>query len=245
MAPRPVAWQGGSLAYYKQIGDVPRTRHTAFRDADGRLRFEELMGEEGFSSDSSLLYHSGVPSAIVDSQVWELPDLSTTPNHPLRPRHLRLHDLPGAPDDDAVEHRRLVLGNGDVRISYVLATAASPLYRNALGDECVYVESGSGTVETVFGELGYRRGDYVRDPAGHHAPVAPGRGVPALPDRGEQPHRTPEALPVEVRAAPRARAVLRARPARAGWASPRATAPTSRCCSSIAVTVRAASSGRG
>jgi len=25
------------------------------------------MGEEGFSSDSSLLYHEGVPSAIVDT----------------------------------------------------------------------------------------------------------------------------------------------------------------------------------
>jgi homogentisate 1,2-dioxygenase len=131
------------------------------------------MGEEGFSSDSSLLYHSGVPSAIVDSQVWELPDLSTTPNHPLKPRHLKLHDLtfpvveeraptsletPGA---DAVQHRRLVLGNGDVRISYVVATAASPLYRNAIGDECVYVEAGAGTVETVCGVLSYRQGDYV------------------------------------------------------------------------------------
>ena len=52
------------------------------------------MGEEGFSSDASLLYHRGVPSAIVDSQVWELLDLSTTPNHPLKPRHLKLHDLP-------------------------------------------------------------------------------------------------------------------------------------------------------
>jgi homogentisate 1,2-dioxygenase len=138
---------------------VPRTRHTAFRDADGRLRYEELMGEEGFSSDSSLLYHSGVPSAIVDSQVWELPDLSTTPNHPLKPRHLKLHEL--TTDADPVTGRRLVLGNGDVRISYVVASAASPLYRNAIGDECVYVESGSGTVETVFGALSYRQGDYV------------------------------------------------------------------------------------
>ena len=51
------------------------------------------MGEEGFSSDSSLLYHRGVPSAIVDSQVWELPDQSRTPNHPLKPRHLKLHGL--------------------------------------------------------------------------------------------------------------------------------------------------------
>jgi len=139
---------------------VPRTRHTAFRDDQGRLRYEELMGEEGFSSDSSLLYHSGVPSAIVDSQVWELPDLSTTANHPLKPRHLKLHDLDfsGA---DPVTHRRLVLGNGDVRISYVVASQTSPLYRNAIGDECVYVESGAGTVETVFGVLTYRQGDYV------------------------------------------------------------------------------------
>jgi homogentisate 1,2-dioxygenase len=161
------------VAYYRLVGDVPRTRHTAFRDEGGRLRYEELMGEEGFSSDSSLLYHVGVPSAIVDSQPWELPDLSTTPNHPLKPRHLKLHDL--APQGgraasasersvettDAVTGRRLVLGNGDVRISYVVAAEPSPLYRNAIGDECVYVETGSGTVETVFGVVAYRTGDYV------------------------------------------------------------------------------------
>jgi homogentisate 1,2-dioxygenase len=141
---------------------VPRTRHTAFRDEGGRLRYEELMGEEGFSSDSSLLYHAGVPSAIVDSQVWDLPDLSTTANHPLKPRHLKLHDLETGPD--AVQGRRLVLGNGDVRISYVVAGEPSPLYRNAIGDECVFVESGSGTVETVFGVLSYRSGDYVMIP---------------------------------------------------------------------------------
>jgi homogentisate 1,2-dioxygenase len=147
---------------------VPPTRHTAFRDGGGRLRYEELMGEEGFSSDSSLLYHRGVPSAIVDSQVWELPDLSTTPNHPLKPRHLKLHSLFIGTDEtsgrNAVEHRRLVLGNPDVRISYVVASEPSPLYRNAVGDECVYVESGSGTVETVFGVLSYRQGDYVMVP---------------------------------------------------------------------------------
>jgi len=150
------------------VGDVPRTRHTAFRDDDGNLRYEELMGEEGFSSDSSLLYHRGVPSAVVDSQPWELPDLTTTPNHPLKPRHLKLHDLdwPGSADGgvDPVTGRRLVMGNGDVRISYVVSDMTSPYYRNAVGDECVYVESGSGTVETVFGVLSYRPGDYVLVP---------------------------------------------------------------------------------
>ncbi|WP_182525661.1 homogentisate 1,2-dioxygenase [Nocardioides dongkuii] len=148
------------MAYYRQVGEVPRQRHTQLRDGDGRLRREELMGEEGFSSDSSLLYHRGVPSAIVAADVWELPDQSRVPNHPLRPRHLRLHALETGPD--AVADRRLVLGNHDVRIGYVVTgVAPSAYYRNAVGDECVFVESGTGVVETPFGTVPYRAGDYV------------------------------------------------------------------------------------
>jgi homogentisate 1,2-dioxygenase len=157
------------MAYYRSVGAVPPTRHTQHRDEEGNLYREELMGEEGFSSDSSLLYHRGVPSAIVDSQVWELPDQSRSPNHPLKPRHLRLHTLFPEPGDSSgacpVEGRRQILGNHDVRISYVVTgTDASPVYRNAIGDECVYVESGAGTVETVFGVVSYRTGDYVLVP---------------------------------------------------------------------------------
>ena len=148
------------MAHYRALGRLPRQRHTQLRDDDGHLFREELMGEEGFSSDSSLLYHRGVPSAITDSQVWELPDQSRTPNHPLKPRHLKLHDL--ATGTCPVEGRRMILGNNDVRIGYALTgTDPSPLYRNAIGDECVYVESGTGTVETVFGVVAYRPGDYV------------------------------------------------------------------------------------
>jgi homogentisate 1,2-dioxygenase len=153
------------MVFYRQVGDVPPKRHTALRDAGGTLRYEELMGEEGFSSDSSLLYHRGVPSAIVGSEVWELPDQTLVPNHPLKPRHLRLPGLfTAAEGADPVQGRRLVLGNGDVRISYVVADTVSPYYRNAVGDECVYVEEGAGTVETVFGMLRYRKGDYVLVP---------------------------------------------------------------------------------
>ncbi len=47
-----------AMTYYRRVGEVPAKRHTAFRDDAGALRYEELMGEEGFSSDSSLLYHS-------------------------------------------------------------------------------------------------------------------------------------------------------------------------------------------
>ena len=61
------------------VGRLPRQRHTQLRDDDGHLFREELMGEEGFSSDSSLLYRRGVPSAITDSTVWESPTSRARP----------------------------------------------------------------------------------------------------------------------------------------------------------------------
>ncbi|MCX6397328.1 MAG: homogentisate 1,2-dioxygenase [Propionibacteriales bacterium] len=152
------------MAHYQRVGHVPPKRHTQHRAPDGSLYFEELMGEEGFSSDSSLLYHRHVPSAVLEARAWDLPDQSTTPNHPLVPRHLTLHDL-GSDESwrttDAVTGRRLVLGNGDVRISYAVVGATSPYYRNGIGDECVYVEAGTAVVETVFGALEVGKGDYV------------------------------------------------------------------------------------
>ena len=152
------------MAFYRQVGSLPKTRHTLFRDDSGEILYEELMGEEGFSSDSSLLYHRNIPSALVGARVWELPEQSLTPNSPLIPRHLKLHDLFSAEDaqrTDAVTGRRLVLGNGDVRISYAWVGKTSPLYRNAVGDECVYVEDGTAVLETVFGRLPVSRGDYA------------------------------------------------------------------------------------
>jgi homogentisate 1,2-dioxygenase len=152
------------MAYYRSVGSTPPKRHTQHRDAAGALYFEELMGEEGFSSDSSLLYHRTIPSAIVDVRTWQLPDQHTTPNTPLLPRHLVLPSLFAEADSstiDAVTGRRLVLGNGDVRISYVVAGMASPFYRNAIGDECVFVHPGAAAVETAFGTLEVGPGDYV------------------------------------------------------------------------------------
>ena len=152
------------MAYYRAAGNIPPKRHTQHRRDDGQLYFEELMGEEGFSSDSSLLYHRNIPSTVSASRVWDVPDQSTTPNHPLTPRHLRLHDLfdeSAVAATDVVTGRRLVLGNGDVRISYAVAGRPSPWYRNGIGDECVYIERGAARVETVFGAFEVAEGDYV------------------------------------------------------------------------------------
>ena len=55
------------MPYYRRVGEVPPKRHTQFRQPDGSLFAEELMGQEGFSSDSSLLYHKHRPTAILSA----------------------------------------------------------------------------------------------------------------------------------------------------------------------------------
>jgi homogentisate 1,2-dioxygenase len=152
------------MAHYRRAGSVPPKRHTQHRSPSGALYSEELVGEEGFSSDSSLVYHVHNPAAVVDARPWELTDQRTVANVPLLPRHIRTHSLFAENEwkrADPVTGRRLVLGNADVRINYVAAGETSPLYRNAVGDECVYVESGRAVVESAFGALPVGEGDYV------------------------------------------------------------------------------------
>jgi homogentisate 1,2-dioxygenase len=147
------------MPYYRRVGDLPRKRHTAHRDASSRLRPEELMGLNGFSEESALLYHRYAPTAIVSAEAVESEPEQLTANHPLLPRHFRLHEC--KPGGDPVTGRHLLLANDDVRISYTVAEETSPLARNAVGDELVYVESGTATLESVFGTLQVGQGDYV------------------------------------------------------------------------------------
>src|SRR3954451_25372905 len=140
------------MPHYSAAGEVPRKRHTQFRKPDVSLYAEELMGVEGFSSASALLYHQHLPTAILDAVAVDEPAHALVANHPLKPRHFKTHKLDAA-SADLVTGRQLLLGNEDGRISYVVADTPSPLYRNAAGDELVFIEAGAATLETVFGAM--------------------------------------------------------------------------------------------
>ncbi|QXJ24036.1 homogentisate 1,2-dioxygenase [Actinomadura graeca] len=155
------------MPYYRVVGEIPRKRHVRFRRPDGGLYAEELMGEEGFSSDSSLLYHRHAPTAITGSENVE--DVSAdgadlTLNHPLRPRAYRTQELPE--EGDLVLGRRVLFGNEDVRVSFAVAREASGLYRDSVGAQVVYVQVGRARVETTYGALDAHEGDYVVIPTG-------------------------------------------------------------------------------
>ena len=182
------------MPYYRSVGDVPRKRHTQFRQPDGTLYAEELVGQEGFSSDSSLLYHRHAPTAILAAEEYAPPTVTRMPNLPLKPRHLRTHKLDGT-GADPVLGRQYLLANDDVRIAYVLADRPSPLFRDATGDHCLYLEAGSMRVESPFGVLDAVAGAYVGLPPAanpRHVPpgAAPAPLTPNSPCIPQVPGRT-------------------------------------------------------
>jgi homogentisate 1,2-dioxygenase len=182
------------MPFYRSVGEVPRKRHIQFPKPDGSLHAEELVGEEGFSSDASLLYHRHIPTAIVKAEPVETPAAAEQllPNHPLLPRHFQTSGLPVG--GDLVTGRQLLLANGDVRLHFTAADSASELYRNATGDELVYLQAGRARFESVFGAMEVGEGDYVMVPTGttHRWLPAAGTTLRALVIEASGHMRPPE-----------------------------------------------------
>ena len=83
----------------------------------------------------------------------------------MRMRHFQTHRLPQC--NSPTLGRTPVLFNCDVALSFVQPTSCDAfLYRNAQGDELVYVAEGAGVVESQMGDLPFQAGDYVIIPRG-------------------------------------------------------------------------------
>ena len=158
---------------YHRLGSVPHKRHTQFRKPDGTLYAEELFGEEGFSGVYSLLYHQYPPTRVskvarfgtLSQQEW----LQETHRH----HHLRSQGVEAG--GDIVSGRRLMFYNADCTLSVVCPTEQMDyFYRNAQGDELLFVHEGKGVLETTFGLLPYVPGDYLNIPRGTTWRVQPG-----------------------------------------------------------------------
>jgi homogentisate 1,2-dioxygenase len=150
---------------YHRLGDVPRKRHTAFRGPSGQLYPEELVGNQGFTGPSSLLYHLRAPTAVKVARPFRELRFEAEERGALRCRHLRTSRLRTGPS--AVLDRVPLLFNREVALLLARPERDDDFfYRNGQDDELVYVSEGAGTLESPFGELGFRAGDYVVIPRG-------------------------------------------------------------------------------
>ncbi len=152
------------MTYYFKLGEIPHKRHTQFRQPDGSLYHEEVMGIHGFAGIQSILYHMYPPTAVRHIAA-PLPVTIPYVDGDLRHRHLRAADVAGG--GDAINGRVPLLGNGDV-VLYV-ARPTEPMaywYKFAHGDDVLFIHDGTGALETQFGTLRYRPGDYLVIPTG-------------------------------------------------------------------------------
>lgn len=150
---------------YHRLGELPRKRHTVFRQPSGGLYHEHLMGSRGFSGPASLLYHKRAPTTITSTRLLQKLQWHAETEPLLRMRHFQSHSLPVGPSPTL--SRVPMLFNSNVALSFVQPTATDDFfYRNAEGDEMIYVAEGTGTLESQMGEMPYRAGDYVIIPRG-------------------------------------------------------------------------------
>jgi homogentisate 1,2-dioxygenase len=150
---------------YVKLGEVPRKRHTQFRKPDGGLYAEEVFGTKGFSGIESLLYHVYPPTQAVEFAPLEDVRPELLPDMALHHRHLKTQGLPAC--GDPVSGRVPLLVNADVALG--LSHPAEPMryfYKNADGDDLLFVHEGRGRLETMFGTLPYHEGDYLVIPRG-------------------------------------------------------------------------------
>ena len=164
------------MTYYYKMGTIPHKRHTQFRQPNGSLYHEELMGIHGFSGIQSLLYHLHPPTQIQKIGLEKTVDIAYEEPGSLHHRHLRTANV--EPGGDAVEARVLLMANADVCISMARPTQPMPYwYRFAHGDEVIFIHDGSGVLESQYGKLRYGSGDYLVIPAGVLWRILPDEGV--------------------------------------------------------------------
>src|ERR687885_1318695 len=76
------------MTYYHKMGAIPHKRHTQFRQPNGSLYHEELMGTRGFSGIQSLLYHLHPPTQIQKIVMQKMVDIAYADTDSLHHRHL-------------------------------------------------------------------------------------------------------------------------------------------------------------
>ena len=162
---------------YVQMGDVPPKRHTQVRGDDGRLLVEEVMGYEGFSGNESILLHLESPCRV--REVREFTPLVLEEWVPDTHVHRLTDTAPVEPEGDPITGRKVLMFNADVEIGICKPVdQQEAFYRSGEGDEVLYVQEGSGVLETTFGTLPYRAQDYVVIPRGTTYRVRMDEGVP-------------------------------------------------------------------
>jgi homogentisate 1,2-dioxygenase len=148
--------------YYHRLGKIPPKRHTQFRQPDGSLYKEELVSSEGFSGIYSTLYHIYPPTRIKEVKAAIKYGPQICPEYDLKQTHLNTSKVTNT-GSDYLNARKVLMKNNDCSIAICSPTKRKMdyFYKNAEGDEVLYVHDGKGVLISPYGKLEIKQGDYV------------------------------------------------------------------------------------
>lgn len=154
------------MACYQRQGKIPRKRHVQFRSQSGDLYHEELVGTQGFSGVSSLVYHLYPPTIVKDKRTpWSVaPEIAISEN--LQALSFHGFDLP--PGKDYINCRTPLFVNSDLTVGLAAPTekTMTPFFKNADADEILFIHQGEGVLQTMYGDVEFGYGDYLVIPRG-------------------------------------------------------------------------------
>ena len=154
------------MPIYMRFGDVPPKRHIrlerekrASYQQEG-LCYEHVVTTGGFDRAYSIMYHLRPPTRVRSVEAVGSWRISKAPEQALRHHHLRSSEM--SRDGDPIRGRVPLLTNSDVTCYRCRPDMEQEmLFRNATADEMIFIHRGGGVIESSFGKLDYREGDYV------------------------------------------------------------------------------------
>ena len=151
---------------YHKLGDIPKKRHTIFKDKNGNFLYEELFGTIGFDGMSTLMYHTQRPTQVKEI----LKTYSVSPKAAVQNnmRSMMLNGFNVKPVSDFLESRKSILFNDTCQINLAAPTSSLSdyFYKNTDSDEVLFVHKGSGKLKTFLGNIDFSYGDYLVIPRG-------------------------------------------------------------------------------
>jgi homogentisate 1,2-dioxygenase len=150
------------MAYYHRLGEIPPKRHIQFRQPDGSLYKEELVSSKGFSGIYSNLYHIYNPNSVKSIGQPVPFDWDIAKDYGLKQTHLNTSGITTT-GKDYLNARKMLLRNNDVMMGICVPEERKMDYyfKNADGDELIYVHDGEGYMFSQFGKLKVSKGDYI------------------------------------------------------------------------------------
>lgn len=150
------------MSYYFKLGEIPRKRHTQFRQPDGSLYKEELVSSEGFSGIYSNLYHKHAPTRIIRMGEPVPMPITKSEDYKLSPVHLKTSTAQTR-NGDPISGRVPLMFNNDLVMGICLPLFADTdyFYKNGEADEILFIHEGRGELISQFGVLPFEPGDYI------------------------------------------------------------------------------------